>query len=159
MTAQEAQRTHRAKVRESVRELQHTLYRAAKADPRRRFGILYDKVFRRDVLWEATQRVLANRGAGGVDGQTVKHLRDHGLDRFVEELQQDLMARRYRPMPVRRVYIPKADGRQRPLGIPTIRDRVVQMAVKLVMNRCSRPTSRRARGDSDPSEAPTERMR
>lgn len=133
MTAPKAQRTPRKEVRESVRELQHTLYRAAKADTRRRFGILYDKVFRRDVLWEATQRVLANRGAGGVDGQTVKHLRDTGLDRFVEELQQDLMAKRYRPMPVRRVYIPKADGKQRPLGIPTIRDRVVQMAVKLVI--------------------------
>jgi group II intron reverse transcriptase/maturase len=133
VTAQKAQRTPRKEVRESVRELQRTLYRAAKADPRRRFGILYDKVCRRDVLWEATQRVLANRGAGGVDGQTVKHLRDTGLDRFVEELQQDLMAKRYRPMPVRRVYIPKADGKQRPLGIPTIRDRVVQMAVKLVI--------------------------
>ncbi len=133
MTAQKAQGTPRKKSRESVRELQRTLYRAAKANPRRRFGILYDKVFRRDVLWEATQRVLANRGAGGVDGQTVKHLRDYGLDRFVEELQQDLMAKRYRPMPVRRVYIPKPDGRQRPLGIPTIRDRVVQMAVKLVI--------------------------
>jgi len=133
VTAPKAQRTPRAKARESVRELQRTLYRAAKADPRRRFGILYDKVFRRDVLWEATQRVLANRGSGGVDGQTVEHLRDYGLDRFVEELQQDLMGKRYRPMPVRRVYIPKPDGRQRPLGIPTIRDRVVQMAVKLVI--------------------------
>lgn len=133
MTARKAQRAPRGNARESVRELQHTLYRAAKADPRRRFGILYDKVFRRDVLLEATRRVLANRGAGGVDGQTVEQLRARGVERFVDELQEDLKAKRYRPSPVRRVYIPKPDGRQRPLGIPTLRDRVAQMAVKLVI--------------------------
>ncbi len=134
MTAQKAQRTPRKKVRESVRELQRTLYRAAKANPRRSFGVLYDKVCRRDVLWEATQRVLANRGAAGVDGQTVKHLREeYGVDRFVEELEQDLKAKTYQPSPVRRTYIPKPDGRKRGLGIPTLRDRTVQMAVKLVI--------------------------
>lgn len=133
MTAGKAQRTPRTKVRESVRELQRTLYRAAKADPRRRFGILYDKVFRRDVLLEATRRVLANRGVGGVDGQTVEQLRAYGVERFVDELQRDLMAKTYEPSAVRRCYIPKPDGRQRPLGIPTLRDRVAQMAVKLVI--------------------------
>lgn len=133
MTAQKAQCTPRTKVRESVRELQRTLYRAAKADPRRRFGILYDKVFRRDVLVEATRRVLANRGASGVDGQTVEQLRAYGVERFVDALQEDLRAKRYQPSAVRRVYIPKPDGRQRPLGIPTLRDRVAQMAVKIVI--------------------------
>jgi len=133
VTARKAQRTRRGNPRESVRELQRTLYRAAKAAPRRRFGILYDKVFRRDVLLEATRRVLANRGAGGVDGQTVEQLRAHGVVRFVDELQMDLAVKQYRPSPVLRRYIPKPDGRQRPLGIPTLRDRVVQMAVKLVI--------------------------
>ena len=134
MTAQKAQRTPRKKFRESVRELQRTLYLAAKADPRRSFGVLYDKVCRRDVLWEATQRVLANRGAAGVDGQTVKHLREeYGVDQFVEELERDLKAKTYQPSPVRRVYIPKPDGHKRGLGIPTLRDRIVQMAVKLVI--------------------------
>lgn len=133
MTAPKAQRTPREKIRESVRELQHTLYRAAKATPRRRFGILYDKVCRRDVLLEATYRVLSNRGAGGVDGQTTKQLRDYGIGKFVDELQGELTAKTYRPSPVRRVYIPKPDGRERPLGIPTLRDRIAQMAVKLVI--------------------------
>ena len=133
VTAPKAQRTPRSRGRESVRELQRTLYRAAKATPRRRFGILYDKVLRRDVLLEATRRVLANRGAGGVDGQTVEQLRAYGVERFVEELQADLREKRYEPAPVLRRYIPKPDGRQRPLGIPTLRDRVAQMAVKLVI--------------------------
>jgi RNA-directed DNA polymerase len=133
VTAPKAQRAHRGTPREKVRVLQRTLYRAAKANPRRRFGVLYDKVCRRDVLEEATRRVLANRGAGGVDGQTVEQLRDYGVDRFVGELRKDLKAGRYRPSPVRRVFIPKPDGRQRPLGIPTVRDRVAQMAVKLVI--------------------------
>jgi hypothetical protein len=133
VTAPKAQRAHRGTPREKVRVLQRTLYRAAKANPRRRFGVLYDKVCRRDVLEEATRRVLANRGAGGVDGQTVEQLRDYGVGRFVDELRKDLEAGRYRPSPVRRVFIPKPDGRQRPLGIPTVRDRVAQMAVKLVI--------------------------
>lgn len=121
------------RVRNRVRVLQRTLYRAAKADSRRRFGVLYDKVWRRDVLDEAVRRVLANKGSAGVDGQTVEGLKDYGVVRFVDELQAELREKRYHPNAVRRCFIPKPDGRQRPLGIPTLKDRIVQMAVNLVI--------------------------
>lgn len=119
---------------ERVRVLQRTLYRAAKANPTRKFGVLYDKVCRLDVLLEAYERVRANKGASGVDRQTFSDIEGEiGLAKFIGDLQQRLQAKRYRPQPVRRVYIPKADGSKRPLGIPVIADRVVQAAVKLVI--------------------------
>ena len=119
---------------EKVRVLQRTLYRAAKANPTRKFGVLYDKVCQEDVLWLAYRQVKANGGASGVDHQTFEHIEGKiGLDRFLSELQGRLRAKRYRPQPVRRVYIPKADGSKRPLGIPVIEDRVVQAAVKIVI--------------------------
>ncbi|MBU6443203.1 MAG: group II intron reverse transcriptase/maturase [Alphaproteobacteria bacterium] len=119
---------------ERVRVLQRSLYRAAKANPTRKFGVLYDKVCREDVLWLAYRQVKANGGAAGVDHQTFEHIEGViGLDRFLRELQDRLRAKRYRPQPVRRVYIPKADGSRRPLGIPVIEDRVVQAAVKIVI--------------------------
>ncbi len=118
---------------DKVRELQRALWRAAKQHRGRRFHALYDRIYRGDVLWEAWSRVRANRGAAGVDGETIAAIEQRGVEGFLQEIQADLKAGRYRPAPVQRRYIPKADGRQRPLGIPTVRDRVVQMATKLVI--------------------------
>jgi group II intron reverse transcriptase/maturase len=118
---------------DKVRELQRTLYVCAKQSRTRRFHALYDRIHRSDVLWEAWERVRRNRGAAGVDGETLRAIEGSGVDAFLGSIQEDLRAGRYRPSPVRRRYIPKADGKQRPLGIPTVRDRVVQMAAKIVI--------------------------
>lgn len=118
---------------DKVRELQRKLWVCAKRSKTRRFHALYDRIYRSDVLWEAWKRVRRNQGAAGVDQQTLTAIEHSGVDQFVEEIQSTLKAGRYRPSPVRRRYIPKAGGKQRPLGIPTIRDRVVQMATKLVI--------------------------
>ncbi len=118
---------------DKVRHLQRRLWAAAKRSPGRRFHALYDRIWRRDVLLEAWKRVKANRGAAGIDGVSIRDVEQNGAERLVEELGATLRAGRYRPPAVRRRYIPKADGRQRPLGIPTVRDRVVQMAAKLVL--------------------------
>jgi RNA-directed DNA polymerase len=116
-----------------VRELQRKLWAAAKQSPERRFHALYDRVHRGDVLWEAWRRVLNNRGAAGVDRITLAHVEEYGVERMLVELQAQLRTGSYRPAPVRRVEIPKPDGGKRPLGIPTVRDRVVQQATKLVL--------------------------
>jgi group II intron reverse transcriptase/maturase len=118
---------------DKVRQLQRRLWVAAKRHPGRRFHALYDRIFRGDVLEEAWWRVRRNRGAAGVDRQTLVDIEEYGESTFLEELGTELRAGCYRPQPVLRRYIPKADGRKRPLGIPTVRDRVVQMAVKLVL--------------------------
>jgi group II intron reverse transcriptase/maturase len=118
---------------DKVRELQRRLYIAAKRKRERRFHALYDRIWRSDVLLEAWQRVRSNKGAAGIDGQTLAMIEQQGVEGFLQELQATLRAGKYRPQPVRRRYIPKADGRQRPLGIPTVRDRVVQMAAKIVL--------------------------
>ena len=119
--------------RDEVRQLQRQLWAAAKRAPGRRFHALYDHIWRDDVLQEAWRRVRTNRGAAGVDRQSLHDVEQHGVGRFLEELGAELRAGRYRPRVVRRQYIPKADGKKRPLGIPTVRDRVAQMAAKLVL--------------------------
>jgi group II intron reverse transcriptase/maturase len=116
-----------------VRQLQRRLWAAAKRSPERRFHALYDHIHRDDVLWEAWRRVRANRGAAGVDRVTLAGIEQSGVGRFLEGLGSVLRAKTYRPQVVQRRYIPKGDGRKRPLGIPTVRDRVVQMAAKLVL--------------------------
>jgi RNA-directed DNA polymerase len=119
--------------RDKVRQLQRQLWAAAKRAPGRRFHALYDHIWRGDVLQEAWKRVRRNRGAAGVDGQSLSSVEQYGVERYLAELGSVLQAGGYRAQVVRRRYIPKADGRQRPLGIPTVRDRVVQMAAKLVL--------------------------
>src|ERR1041385_8117421 len=121
------------RTRDKTRELQRALYRAAKASATRRFHALYDKVYRMDILARAWREVKANAGAAGVDGQTISAIEQYGVDQFLEELATDLKQQRYRPQPVRRVFIPKPNGRQRPLGIPGVKDRVAQAAVKIVI--------------------------
>jgi group II intron reverse transcriptase/maturase len=117
----------------SVQELQTALHAKAKESPGYRFYTLYDKVYRKDVLTYACNCCKANGGAAGVDNQTFEDIEQHGLERWLVELAEELKSRTYRPQPVRRVYIPKPDGKQRPLGIPTIRDRVAQTAARLVL--------------------------
>ncbi len=119
---------------DNVRQLQNRLWAAAKQSPKRRFHALYDRIWRSDVLQEAWKRVKANRGAAGLDSQTIAEVEQYGVGLFLEEISNVLRAGEYRPSATLRRYIPKADGKQRPLGIPTVRDRVVQMAAKLVLD-------------------------
>ena len=118
---------------ERVQELQRKLYLKAKREKGYRFYILYDKVFLDYVLVESYKGVKENGGAPGIDGQTFKDIEEKGLEKFLTELKEALRKRTYKPQPVRRVHIPKANGKTRPLGIPTIRDRVAQMACKMVI--------------------------
>jgi len=116
-----------------VETLQTSLQAKAKTEPAYRFYSLWDKVCREDVLDEAYRRCCANAGASGVDGETFDQIDAHGIDRWLGKLRKELIAGSYAPRPLLRVWIPKSNGGQRPLGIPTIRDRVVQMAVVLVI--------------------------
>jgi RNA-directed DNA polymerase len=118
---------------ERVRDFQRKLYRKAKQEPDFRFYVLYDKIGHLHFLREAYRRVKANRGAPGIDGVTFEQVEQEGLEEFLLELKEELVNRIYRPQPVKRVNIPKANGSTRPLGIPTIRDRVAQMSCKLVI--------------------------
>lgn len=120
---------------EKVRKLQIALYRKAKADPKWRFWSLYGEISRRDILEHALRLVARNGGAPGVDGQTINSIMatPDTQQQWLDPLQKELQTKTYRPSPVRRVYIPKSNGGQRPLGIPTVKDRVAQMAVYLVL--------------------------
>jgi RNA-directed DNA polymerase len=120
---------------DKVRALQHTLYRAAKADPGRRFHALWDKVLRRDVLSRAWAMVRRNSGAAGIDQVTLTAVEEYGVSRFLDEIAAELGERRYRPLPARRVLIPEPGqpGQERPLAIAAVRDRVVQAALKIVL--------------------------
>ena len=118
---------------DNVRKLQRRLYVAAKRSPERRFHALFDRIWRGDVLREAWRRVRSNRGAAGVDRETLADVEGYGVERMLRDLQDALRAGEYRPPPVRRRDIPKPDGGVRPLGIPTVRDRVAQQAAKLVL--------------------------
>ena len=120
---------------EKLSSLRQKLYHKAKQEPTFRFYALYDRIYRRDVLTSAYRIARTNNGAGGVDGVTFETIEAMagGEEGFVNEIRESLKSKQYRPSPVRRVYIPKPDGRQRPLGIPTIRDRVVQAAVLLII--------------------------
>jgi group II intron reverse transcriptase/maturase len=134
VSAISASPTASGSVSDPVRALQHALYRAAKADPGRRFHALWDKVYRRDVLERAWVNVRRNGGAAGIDRTTIADVEQYGVARLLDELATDLKDGRWRPLPARRVFIPKPGGRERrPLSIPTVRDRVVQAAVKIVL--------------------------
>jgi RNA-directed DNA polymerase len=117
----------------TVGKLQTALHSKAKAEPEYRFYALYDKIYRPDVLTVAFHRCRSNKGAAGVDDQTFADIEAYGLEKWLGELTKELKDKTYQSSPVRRVWIPKADGKQRPLGIPTIRDRVVQTAATLVL--------------------------
>ena len=109
---------------EKIRELQRKLYRKAKQEKEFRFYILYDKGYRLDILSHAYSLVRANKGACGVDGITFERIEEKGVQKYLEGIVEELKSKTYEPMPVRRVYIPKPDGSTRPLGIPTVRDRI-----------------------------------
>lgn len=128
MIAENAINTH-----EKVRNFQNRLYLTAKADRQRKFYAMYDKIYRKDILEEAWTRVKRNGGAGGIDKVSMEDVKAYGEDKLLCEISEELRTEKYRCKPVRRTYIPKADGRKRALGIPTIKDRIVQMAAKIVI--------------------------
>ena len=134
MSAVTARSTLAAVQGDGVRALQHALYRAAKADPGRRFHALHDRVYRRDVLQRAWEQVRRNRGAAGIDGITLSDVEEYGVDRLLGELARDLKDGSFAALPARRVFIPKpGKAERRPLSIPPVRDRIVQAAVKIAL--------------------------
>lgn len=118
---------------DKVRKLQRKLYLSTKINKKRKFHALYDKVYRADILQKAWKQVKNNKGSGGIDDIYINDVVNYGESKFLREIQLELIEDCYRPKPVKRVYIPKKDGRKRPLGIPIIKDRVIQMATKIVI--------------------------
>lgn len=125
------QKTNNAK--DKVRELQIKLYLSAKAKKTRRFHALYDKIYRIDILQKAWMKVKANKGSAGIDEVTIKEIEEKGVDSILKEIQEELKNGNYRPKPVLRVEIPKSNGKMRPLGIPTVKDRIIQASTKIVV--------------------------
>ena len=121
------------KTPDKIRNLQRKLYLKAKSEPEFRFYVLYDKIYREDNLMHAYRLAKANGGSSGTDGETFDQIATEGVAKWLTGIREQLLAKIYRPQPVRRVMIPKPGGGERPLGIPTIRDRVVQTATKLVV--------------------------
>jgi RNA-directed DNA polymerase len=118
---------------DKVRQLQRKLYLAAKVNKKRRFHALYDKIYRKDVLLKAWNQVKANAGSAGIDSQTIEDVKTYGEAKFLAEIEKELLEGTYQATPVKRVYIPKKDGGKRPLGIPIVKDRVVQAAAKIII--------------------------
>ena len=145
--------------KEKVRQLQNKLYLTAKKCASRRFHALYDKIYRDDVLFEAWKRVKANKGSSGVDGVRIEDIESMGIEKYLTDIKAELEDGRYKPSPVKRVMIPKADGSERPLGIPTVKDRIVQMATKIAKNQSSKRILKTAPTDSDQKEVPNKRWR
>ena len=118
---------------DKVQELQRKLYLSAKKSNNRRFHILYDKVYREDILQRAWKQVKTNGGSAGVDKVSIEEIEKYGVYKFLEEIKEDLLKGTYNPTPVRRVEIAKENGKIRPLGIPIVKDRVIQAATKIVI--------------------------
>lgn len=116
-----------------IQEFQRKLHEKAKADPKDRFYSLYDKIYRTDILEEAYRRAKANGGTSGVDGETFEAIETPGSSEYLAVIQKELKEEQYQAKPVKRVYIPKKNGTMRPLGIPTIRDRIVQTALLIIL--------------------------
>lgn len=128
MNAQKANNTI-----DKARQLQRKLYLAAKANSKRRFHALYDKILREDILHKAWKAVKENKGAAGIDKVTIQEVEKQGIEQIIQEIQEKLTSGKYKPQPVKRVYIPKKDGGKRPLGIPVVIDRIIQAATKIVI--------------------------
>jgi len=118
---------------DTVQELQQKLYQKAKSNIGFRFYALYDKLYRKDVLRKSWEKVKANQGVEGIDGISIEDIEKEGLESFLQDIERELKEKTYRPQPSKRVYIPKSDGRLRPLSIPTVKDRVVQSALRIAI--------------------------
>ncbi|NRA64503.1 MAG: hypothetical protein HRU19_08480 [Pseudobacteriovorax sp.] len=116
-----------------IQMLQNALHEKAKSQPDFRFYSLWDKVYRMDFLQASWKRVKANKGSSGVDGQTIEQIENLGVERWLGEISEELRSKTYSPLPLRRVWIPKPNGDRRPLSIPTVKDRLVQMAVTILL--------------------------
>ena len=145
--------------KEKVRQLQNKLYLTAKKCSSRRFHALYDKVYREDVLFEAWKRVKANKGSSGVDGIGIEDIEAIGIEKYLKDIKAELADGRYKPSPVKRVMIPKPDGSERPLGIPTVKDRIVQMATKIAIEPVFEADLKTAPMALDPKEVLSRRLK